>query len=80
MCKIIDSKGVEEIFKKRKIVSFEYGEFFESFIVVEENVFVLLCLVNLDFGIRISIVVVGGCYMLVLLGEFSFKCLINYFF
>ncbi|XP_024357886.1 ultraviolet-B receptor UVR8 isoform X3 [Physcomitrium patens] len=65
-CKTTDSKGAEEILKKRKIVSFEHGESPESPTAAEENVFAPPCLVNLDPGIRISIVAAGGRHTLAL--------------
>lgn len=80
MCKFIENRVVEEVFKKRKVVSFEDGGFFESFIVVDENVFFLFFLVNLDVGIRIVLVVVGGWYILVFLGVFFNLCVILFFF
>ena len=66
-CKTTETKGVEEILKKRKVVSFEDGESPES-PTAEENVFAPPCLVNLDPGIKISTVAAGGRHTLALSG------------
>jgi hypothetical protein len=72
-CKTTESKGVEEILKKRKVVSFEDGGSPESPTAAEENVFAPPCLVNLDSGIKISTVAAGGRHTLALSGMFNFK-------
>lgn len=72
-CKTTETKGVEEILKKRKVVSFEDGGSPESPTAADENVFAPPCLVNLDPGIRISTVAAGGRHTLALSG----MCLIS---
>lgn len=72
-CKTSENKGVEEILKKRKVVSFEDGGSPESPTAAEENVFAPPCLVNLDPGIRISTVAAGGRHTLALSGELRFQ-------
>jgi alpha-tubulin suppressor-like RCC1 family protein len=65
-CKTPESKGAEEVLKKRKVVSFEDGGSPESPTAAEENVFAPPCLVILDPGIRISTVAAGGRHTLAL--------------
>lgn len=72
-CKTSESKGAEEVLKKRKVVSFEDRGSPESPTAAEENVFAPPCLVILDSGIRISTVAAGGRHTLALSGMYSFS-------
>lgn len=75
-CKTTENKGVEEILKKRKVVSFEDGGSPESPTAAEENVFAPPCLVNLDPGIKISTVAAGGRHTLALSGKFLIQVIV----
>jgi hypothetical protein len=66
--KTTENRAGEEIFKKRKIVSFEDGSSPESPTAAEENVFAQPCLVTLNPGIKIKTVAAGGRHTLALSG------------
>ncbi|XP_024362461.1 uncharacterized protein [Physcomitrium patens] len=65
-CKFTENRVVEEVLKKRKVVSFEDGGSPESPTAADENVFSPPFLVNLDAGIRIASVAAGGRHTLAL--------------
>lgn len=63
-----EHKSVEEVLKRRKVVSFEDGGSPEDPPAAEENVFSPPCVVSLDSGIRIKSVAAGGRHTLALSG------------